>query len=88
MILHLGACLDVDLEIRRSFQRELTKVRKFNIWKVGKFDRELTLLISGSYSDSGSWNRSIMSFMTCVHNLKPIGVVLNESTLVLQFGSS
>lgn len=37
--------------------------RKLENWKIEKFDRELTLLISGSDSDYESWNRSIISFL-------------------------
>ena len=48
----LGVCPDFDLEVRRSFWLELAKVRKLKVWKVEKFDRELTLLISSS--DFGS----------------------------------
>ena len=52
------------------------KVGKVEVWRVEKFDRELTLLLQGSDFGFGSWNRSIVSFMTCVQNLRLIGVGL------------
>ena len=72
VILVLGACPDVDLDVRRSFRLELAKVRKLKVWKVEKFDGELTLLISGRHFGSGIWNSSVVSIMTCVQNSRSI----------------
>ena len=76
MILVLGVCPDVDLEVRRSFRFELAKVRKLEVWKVKKFDRELTLILSGWNCCSRSWNRFDMSFGTCVQNLRSFRIDL------------
>jgi len=52
------------------------KIKKFKFWKVETFDRELTLVISGSNSDSESHISSVMSFGTCMQNLTSFRVDL------------
>jgi len=74
VILVLGAYPNIDLEVRRSFRRQLSKVR--NLDDFEKFDSGQGFLISGSYFDSGSWSRFVMSIMTCVQDLKSIGLDL------------
>jgi len=42
------------------------------VTKIEKFDRELTLWLTGLDSGFEGWNRSFVSFMTCVQNLRSI----------------
>ena len=58
-------CLNLHLDVSRRFRHKLAKVRNFKVWKVHRFDRELTLMIS--YSDCGSENCNsfVMSFGMC-----------------------
>jgi len=74
MILVLGACPDIDLEVCRLFRCQLAEVG--NLMIFGKFDQELTILIPGSDSDSESWSMSKISIRTCVQNLISIGLDL------------
>jgi len=46
------------------------EIGKLKVRKVERFDRELTLWISGSDCDFESWNSSVMSFRTCMQNLR------------------
>lgn len=76
VILNLGVCPYLDLEVSRLVWCFLMKVKKLKVWKVERFNWELTLLISGSNFGYGSWNRSIVSFVTSMQNLRSIGVDL------------
>ena len=49
------------------------KWRKLNFWEVGL---GVNFLISGSDSNSGSCNRFVGSFMTCVQNLNSFRIDL------------
>lgn len=54
VILDLGVCPDLDLLVRRVIWCILEKIEMLKVWKVEKFDRELTLLISGLDFNLGS----------------------------------
>ena len=68
VILDLEACPKNYLKVRSGIWLEMAKIKFF-----GKFDRGVDFLIAGQESDSKNLNTSIMSFMTCVQNLKSIG---------------
>jgi len=72
----LGVCQDLHLDVSRRFRYYLTKVGNLMVWNVHKFDRELTLMISGLICGSGNWNSFIMSFGTYVQNLRSFRVDL------------
>jgi len=76
VILVFGVCPNLDLEVCRLIWCILAKIRKLKVWKVERFDRELTLGISGSDCDSDSLNISFMSFGTCIHNFTSFRVYL------------
>jgi len=66
VILDSILCPDVDLEVCRLIWCHLVKDGKWNVWKVNRFDRELNLMISGSYLSSKIWDRPVVSFGTCI----------------------
>ena len=69
VILDLGICPDLFLDVPRRFKHYLAKVGNLKIWKVHRFDRELTSMLSSLDCCSRSWNRFDMSFGTCMQNL-------------------
>jgi len=52
---------DLDLDVHGFIWCFMTKVEKLKVWKVHRFDRELTLLISGSDCSFRGWNRFVVS---------------------------
>lgn len=46
VILDLDVCPNLDLEVPRMFWLYFLKVNNLKIWRVYRFDRELTLMIS------------------------------------------
>jgi len=74
VILDSGVCPNLHLDISRRIRHQLAKVGNLKVWKVHKFDRELTLRISDSDCGFGNWNNAVMSFRTCVQNLSSFRV--------------
>ena len=56
VILDLGVCPDLHLDISRRFWLKLAKVENLKVWNVHRFDRELNLMLSGLDCRFGSWN--------------------------------
>lgn len=76
VVLNLGVGPDADLEVPWIVWCLSVKFKMLKVWKVDGFDREMTLIISGSDFCSGSWNRSVVSFGICIQNLRSFGVDL------------
>lgn len=74
MILDLGICLELDLEVPRVIRLYLPKVGNLYVWRVHRFDRGLTLIISKLDCCFGTWYRFVMLFGTCVQNLVGIRI--------------
>lgn len=53
VILDLGVCLYLNFDVSRRFWLKLSKVGNFKNFRVYKFDRELTLIVSGLDCCSG-----------------------------------
>jgi len=72
VIFDLGICHNVDLKFCRLICCFLANIGKLKFGS--RFDRGLTLLISGSDCDSGSWCRLVLSFGICMQNMSSFEV--------------
>lgn len=61
--------MDSELEVPRMFWHYLPNVGNLKVGKVYKFDWALTLMLLGLDVYSGTCNRSILLFGTCVQCL-------------------
>lgn len=60
--LDLGICPYLHLDVARMFLHYLAKVDNLKVWKVHRYERECTSILSGLDYFPESWKRFDMSF--------------------------